>query len=81
MELGVAHVTKVPEQVSAHAEDDVPERPLLPSVYELAELVAHELLVVEVGVGGASARPAAVDGPIANAPTRASLLMTSIRYS
>lgn len=56
MELGVAHVTKVPEQVSAHAEDDVPERPLLPSVYELAELVAHELLVVEVGVGGAARR-------------------------
>lgn len=56
MELGVAHVTKVPEQVSAHAEDDVPERALLAAVPELAELVAHELLVVEVGVGGAAWR-------------------------
>lgn len=54
MELWVAHVAEVPEQVGAHAEDDVPERALLAAVPELAELVAHELLVVEVGVGGAA---------------------------
>lgn len=62
MELGVAHVAEIPEQVGAHAEDDVPERALLAAVPELAELVAHELLVVEVGVGGA-ARGLAVQHP------------------
>lgn len=56
VQFGVAHIVEVPEQVSTHAEDDVPERSLLAPVPELAELIADELLVVEVGVAGAARR-------------------------
>ena len=63
VQFGIAHIAEVPEQVCAHAEDDVPERSLLAPVPELAELVADELLVVEVGVGGASRRGLALQHP------------------
>lgn len=63
MQFGVAHIAEIPEQVGAHAEDDVPERSLLAPVPELAELVADELLVVEVGVAGAARGGLALQHP------------------
>jgi len=63
VQFGVAHIAEVPEQVRAHAEDDVPERSLVAPVPELAELIADELLVVEVGVAGAARGGLALQHP------------------
>lgn len=41
MELGITHVAEVPEEIGAHAEDDVPEGTLLAALAQLLELVAH----------------------------------------
>jgi hypothetical protein len=54
VELWVAHATKVPEQVGAHVEDDVPKRALLEVNAKFVQLLVHELLVVKVSAGGAA---------------------------
>ena len=50
MKLRIAHVPQVPDEIAAHTEDHVPERPLLPPPPELLEPAPDELLVVQVGL-------------------------------
>lgn len=48
MQLGIAHVAEIPEQVCAHAKNDVPQGSVLAAAAQLLQLIPDELLVVEV---------------------------------
>lgn len=50
MQLRIAHVPQVPDEIAAHAEHHIPERALLPPPPELLEPAPDELLVVQVGL-------------------------------
>ena len=48
VKLRVAHVPQVPQEIAAHTEHHIPERPILPPSPELLKPTPDQLLVVEI---------------------------------